>query len=100
MPDLPTMRMKRQRTYDPVGACIYCGTTEGPLTTEHIIPESFGGTLLLPAATMPCLRSRDWGRRGPMRRTAIQTRPERAEAAAEEQEGQGKAWRRNVRCGD
>jgi len=43
--------MKRQHTYKPVGACIYCGTTEGPLTTEHIIPESFGGTLLLPAAT-------------------------------------------------
>jgi hypothetical protein len=52
---LPTVRMKRQHTYDPVGACIYCGKTGGPLTTEHIIPESFGGTLLLPAATYhPC----------------------------------------------
>ena len=48
---LPTVRMKRQHTYKPVGACIYCGTTEPPLTTEHVIPESFGGLLLLPAAT-------------------------------------------------
>ena len=45
------LRMKRRNTYPSVGACIYCGTTEGKLTTEHIIAEGFGGTLLLPNAT-------------------------------------------------
>jgi hypothetical protein len=48
---LPPIRMRRQHTYAPVGSCIYCGSTDPPLTTEHIIPDSFGGTLLLPAAT-------------------------------------------------
>jgi HNH endonuclease len=45
------MRMKRQRTYNLVGACIYCGETKGPLTTEHIISKGLGGRLLLPAST-------------------------------------------------
>src|ERR1700756_3607212 len=45
------LRMKRQQTHQPVGACIYCGATEGKLTTEHIIAEGFGGTLLLPQTT-------------------------------------------------
>lgn len=35
----------------PVGVCIYCGTTEGPLTDEHTIPKGLGGTLVLPAAS-------------------------------------------------
>jgi HNH endonuclease len=44
-------RMRRQHTYDPVGKCIYCGAAEGRLTAEHIIPESLGGMLVLPAAS-------------------------------------------------
>jgi hypothetical protein len=37
-----------------VGRCIYCGETKGKLGTEHIIPESLGGALLLPEATCDC----------------------------------------------
>jgi hypothetical protein len=44
-------RMKRRHTYDPVGRCIYCGAAGGRLTAEHIIPESLGGMLILPAAS-------------------------------------------------
>lgn len=51
MPTAILTRMNRQHTYAPVGQCIYCGTTEGPLTAEHIIPESLGGMLILPAAS-------------------------------------------------
>jgi hypothetical protein len=51
MPTAFLTRMKRQHTYAPVGQCIYCGTTEGRLTAEHIIPESLGGMLILPAAS-------------------------------------------------
>ena len=35
----------------PIGACIYCGTTEGPLSAEHIIPLGLSGTLVLPASS-------------------------------------------------
>lgn len=35
----------------PVGSCIYCGTSEGRLTEEHIIPKGLGGTLVLPQAS-------------------------------------------------
>jgi hypothetical protein len=38
-------------TYDPVGACIYCGTCEGQLTREHIIPLGLGGNWVLPQAS-------------------------------------------------
>ncbi|WP_432211999.1 HNH endonuclease [Bosea vestrisii] len=47
----PSTRMSRHHRYAPVGTCIYCGTTAGRLTDEHIIPESFGGALLLPTAS-------------------------------------------------
>lgn len=39
------------KTYRPVGRCIYCGTSEGPLGKEHIIQESLGGRLILPRAS-------------------------------------------------
>src|SRR5665213_1960681 len=39
-------------TFPPVGACIYCGATEG-LTKEHIIPLGLGGQFVLPAASCP-----------------------------------------------
>src|SRR5216683_6447429 len=41
------------RVYRPVGRCVYCGrhADETELTDEHIIPLSFGGTWLLPAAS-------------------------------------------------
>lgn len=37
--------------YAPVGCCIYCGTTAGELTKEHIVPFGLGGNLILPKAS-------------------------------------------------
>jgi hypothetical protein len=37
----------------PVGRCIYCGTVEGQLSDEHIIPYAIGGTAIL--ANASCL---------------------------------------------
>ena len=42
---------ERATMYAPVGKCIYCGSTQEPLTREHIIPLSLGGSLVLPRAT-------------------------------------------------
>ena len=46
-------QMKRRHRYPAVGTCVYCGSDGAPerLTDEHIIPESLGGSLLLPSAT-------------------------------------------------
>lgn len=38
------------RRYEPVGACIYCGSVDG-LTDEHIIPFAAGGRWVLPSAS-------------------------------------------------
>ncbi len=43
--------------YKPAGVCIYCGDTTPPLSREHIIPLSLGGTLVLPRAS--CSKHRD-----------------------------------------
>jgi hypothetical protein len=51
---LALKRMIRRHTYDPADLCIYCGAdggAPGGLTVEHIIPESLGGTLLLPSSS-------------------------------------------------
>lgn len=38
-----------------IGSCIYCGTTAGPLTDEHVIPYSlYGRLLLLKASCSAC----------------------------------------------
>lgn len=37
--------------FEPVGQCIYCGTTEGPLSREHIIALGLGGQAILPKAS-------------------------------------------------
>jgi hypothetical protein len=50
------IRMNRQHTYDRVldlkgwNGCIYCNAPP-PLTREHIIPESLGGTLIIENAS-------------------------------------------------
>jgi hypothetical protein len=46
-------RMDRRKTYHAVGRCIYCGRQppEVTLHLEHIVAESLGGTLKLPAAS-------------------------------------------------
>ncbi len=38
-------------TYTPVGRCIYCGTTEGTLSKEHIVPYALNGNWVLPKAS-------------------------------------------------
>jgi hypothetical protein len=45
--DLETVR----KIYGLVGRCIYCGTQEGDLTREHIIPAGLGGRMILPRAS-------------------------------------------------
>ena len=40
------------RTYEPVGHCIYCGST-AVLSDEHIIPLGLGGRFVLPRASCP-----------------------------------------------
>ena len=44
-PRAPTVR------FPPVGRCIYCGTTEGRLTEEHILPFGLHGNFVLPEAS-------------------------------------------------
>jgi hypothetical protein len=39
------------RPFPAVGRCIYCGTTERPLSKEHIVPYALGGNLILPKAS-------------------------------------------------
>lgn len=46
-----------QRQYSPVGACIYCGKSDEPLSKEHIIPYALGGRLILPRAS--CAKHRN-----------------------------------------
>lgn len=40
----------RAKVYPPFGSCIYCGTSNGKLTKEHIIPYALEGDLVLPEA--------------------------------------------------
>lgn len=40
-------------TRPPVERCIYCDSTEEPLTKEHVIPKSLRGVITLPRASCP-----------------------------------------------
>ena len=40
-----------QKTYKPVGVCIYCGDTTPLLTDEHIIPYALNGDWILPESS-------------------------------------------------
>lgn len=46
--DLPALDRHK---YPPMGWCIYCGTKDGKLTTEHIVPFGLGGNLELPESS-------------------------------------------------
>src|ERR1043165_7806360 len=37
--------------YPPANQCVYCGATDVPLSKEHIVPYSLGGSLILPRAS-------------------------------------------------
>jgi hypothetical protein len=39
------------KKYSAIGHCIYCGTSEGMMSNEHIIPLGLGGNLVLPEAS-------------------------------------------------
>jgi len=43
--------LKAIATFEAAGHCIYCGTKQGPLSDEHIVPFGLGGTLVLPKAS-------------------------------------------------
>ena len=42
--------LQSARSYEPVGSCIYCGSTAN-LSDEHIIPLGLGGRFVLPQAS-------------------------------------------------
>ena len=44
--------MEPPQTFDPVGQCIYCGSTSN-LSDEHIVPYGLQGNLVLPDASCP-----------------------------------------------
>lgn len=44
-------RGSNRKRCEPVGYCIYCGSTEGDLTTEHVLPAGLGGRIELPKAS-------------------------------------------------
>lgn len=54
--DLRT-HFQEARSSRKVGKCIYCGSTDEPLSREHIIPEGLNGEFTLIAAS--CARCRD-----------------------------------------
>jgi HNH endonuclease len=39
------------KRYRPVGQCIYCGSTQTPLTDEHVVPYALNGNWVLPKAS-------------------------------------------------
>ncbi len=41
----------------PVGQCIYCGSNQGPLSDEHVVPYGLSGTFVLPKSS--CSRCAD-----------------------------------------
>jgi hypothetical protein len=47
----PTGRMISHYGYPAVGRCIYCDSTQGKLTTEHIIAKGIGGNVTLAGAS-------------------------------------------------
>jgi hypothetical protein len=44
------MKILNEKTYRPVGRCIYCGSTDD-LRREHILPFGLSGTAVLPQST-------------------------------------------------
>lgn len=55
--DSTRLRAPVTHRFKPVGACIYCGATQGRLTEEHIVPKGLGGTLVLPDSSCdPCAK--------------------------------------------
>lgn len=56
------------RTYDAVGYCIYCGSTD-QLSDEHVIPLGLGGRLVLPRSSC----SRCSSKTSKLERTCLRT---------------------------
>ena len=49
--------MREQDKYPPVGYCIYCGTTEGQFSNEHIVPLALNGNWILPKSSCPACQA-------------------------------------------
>ena len=48
------------------GRCMYCGTKEGPMTVDHVIPKRFGGTDTWENLVSACMRCNNFkGNRTP-----------------------------------
>lgn len=43
--------MTPSKVYPPVRFCIYCGSTDAPLSKEHVLAYGLGGSLILPRAS-------------------------------------------------
>jgi HNH endonuclease len=57
MPDFGTIdHTSPPVKFAPIGCCIYCGSTEPPLTDEHIIPQGLGGREFLRDASCESCR--------------------------------------------
>lgn len=55
--DSTRLRAPVTHRFKSIGACIYCGATQGRLTEEHIVPKGLGGTLVLPDSSCdPCAK--------------------------------------------
>jgi hypothetical protein len=44
---MPLLTIESYTPKPPIGRCIYCGTTDGPLTDEHVLPRGLRGQLIL-----------------------------------------------------
>lgn len=44
-------KAKNNLQYDPIGHCIYCGTTDGRLGREHVMPFGMHGEMVLPKSS-------------------------------------------------
>jgi hypothetical protein len=49
-PQPELMKILNEKTYRPIGRCIYCGSTDD-LRREHILPFGLSGTAVLPQST-------------------------------------------------
>ncbi len=68
MPIGPKHKFAARKTFDSIGRCIYCGSSEG-LSDEHIIPYSLGGDYVFKRSSCPAcakITSREelWAARG------------------------------------
>jgi hypothetical protein len=60
-----------RKVYPAVGRCIYCGSTDPPLTIEHIFPRGLAGNWELPESTCDECREKTGGAEQAVLRSSI-----------------------------